>query len=545
MSSISHRDTSPPDPVALRDYQVAALEHVHRAISTGKRRIAFSLPTGTGKGVLIGAVARDVLPRGRVIVVAHLRELIGQLANHCEAWCGQVGVVMAEQDTEDRAVTVASIQTLRETRLNRVLSASPDPIAALIIDEYHHATSRSYQRLIETVTRHSPGVVLIGCSATPFRADNEQLSEVFPHTVFERSIPDMQRAGWLAPMDYQRVVVPMRLADLVLGRSGDGRDYQSGDLALDAMRPAVIHALVEGTAPLLGNRKVLAFAAGVDHARLIADAYNTAGIVSAYVHGGMSPRERADILNRWRAGDIQLVANDSVLVEGFDLPEISALVLARPTASLVRYMQQLGRGTRIADGKDDCLVLEATPGRPDERQVTLGDVDPTIDLPRGGPRHPTLVLLDPRQDARFRFFDLSAFGCYVAPINADASLWLIQDPGEGSGLYHVARCDNDGVRHITADPKPLYVANRIAARYLLNNSDTKLARKHQWWHQQNASDRQMAYIRYRAPSMYRSDLTRGEASNIISLVKFAEAAPAMIDSVWPVLTKRRAGVSNG
>jgi hypothetical protein len=185
------------------------------------------------------------------------------------------------------------------------------------------------------------------------------------------------------------------------------------------MRPDVIRALVEGTTPRIGNRITLVFCASVKHAEALADAYNAAGIRSAAIYGDMSRDELAHILRDWRTGAIQLVTNDALLIEGFDFPEIAALVLARPTASLVRYVQQIGRGTRTAPGKDDALILEATPGKPDMRQVTLGDVDPTFadGLPHGRPRRPKIILLDPRQDGRFRFFSVEEHGCYVAPIS--------------------------------------------------------------------------------------------------------------------------------
>jgi hypothetical protein len=243
--------------------------------------------------------------------------------------------------------------------------------------------------------------------------------------------------------------------------------------------------------------------------------------------------ERQRILSDWRFGHIQLITNDSVLTEGFNFPELSCLVFARPTASLVRYVQQLGRGTRTAPGKLDCLVLEATPGKPDPRQVTIGDVDPAFadTLPSGGPRRPKLVLLDPRQDGRFRFYALE--GVYVAPINSEASLWMVKEPGvNSSGLYQIVRCDDD-LHLIRNEALPLYDANRVASSYLLRCSDTRLAGKKQWWHDLPATERQLFLIRRLAPDLYDLSLTRGQASEIISLLKFNDIAPDVIRAVWP------------
>src|SRR5262249_37732557 len=160
--------------------------------------------------------------------------LIDQLADHCRTWCGpeRVGVVMGDRDECDRPVIVATIQSLHSKRLQRLLDSSLLACAAIIVDEYHHATAESYQRLIETVTTHSPETTVSGCSATPYRADKRQLEDVFPPPIFERSIRGMQQAGWLGPLTYERVLVPMELVDMVLGGSSEGRDYEAGALAL-------------------------------------------------------------------------------------------------------------------------------------------------------------------------------------------------------------------------------------------------------------------------------------------------------------------------
>jgi hypothetical protein len=500
--------------------------------------VTFSLPTGTGKGVLIGKLAHDLSAHGRVLVIAHRKELIEQLAEHCGAWCGaaSVGVVMGECDERDKPVIVATIQTLRAKRLTTLLDATATPVATLIIDEYHHATADSYVRLMNVVTLHSPECVVIGCSATPYRADKSRLDDLFPPPIFERSIREMQDAGWLAPLVYERVLVPMELADMLLGKSSEGRDYEAGALALDTMRPDVIQALVEGTSPRIGQRIALAFCASVKHAQMVADAYTAAGIRSTAVYGDMPRDERARILGLWRTGEIQLVTNDVLLIEGFDFPELAALVLARPTASLVRYVQQIGRGARTSPGKLDCLVLEATPGRPDPRQVTLGDVDPSFadDLPHGGPRRPKIILLDPRQDGRFRFFSIEEHGCFVAPIDGDTSLWLVREPdATSSGLYRLAVKDEDVVYLLDDDPMPLYAANRTASDFLRDCADKKLAATHQRWHEQPATERQLGFIATRAPDLYGGHLTKGEASQIISLLIFSDTAPRVLRAVWP------------
>jgi len=198
----------------LRDYQVACVNHVTAAVDNGEQSIIFSLPTSTGKGVIIGRLAEEFSARGRVLVIVHRHEIVEQLADHCRTFCDPVGVVMANRDEVSNPIIVASVQTLHPKRLQRLIDASPVPIATLLIDEAHHATAASYRKLMDRLRNAYPNLAVVGCTATPFRADKDDLHAVFGAMVFERTIPDMQAAGWLALTTYERVVVPLHLADM-------------------------------------------------------------------------------------------------------------------------------------------------------------------------------------------------------------------------------------------------------------------------------------------------------------------------------------------
>src|SRR5260221_7748366 len=189
--------------ITLRPYQAACVEHVLDAVTPagGAHSLFFSLPTSTGKSVILGALAAHFLSRGRVLAVAQLRHIIHQVASHMAAWCGEerVGVVMAVQDEPGAQGVVGSVQTLTRGRLAGLLDADPRPIALLAIDEFHHGKATSYRALIDQVRARSPDCVLVGCSATPFRADtaSAELADLFPVCAFERSLDEMQHDGWL------------------------------------------------------------------------------------------------------------------------------------------------------------------------------------------------------------------------------------------------------------------------------------------------------------------------------------------------------------
>lgn len=563
---------------ALREYQAAAVTHVIEACAGWRKggggRLYFSLPTGTGKAVILAALAERFVALGRVLLVVHREELVKQLAAQCLRVLpepGAVGVVMADRDEIGARVIVASIQTLRKPRLARLLDATPGEegapatmrnVAALIIDECHHiAPGNTYARLIARVEAHAPGVAVIGCTATPFRADRDVMQDVLPRCVFERDIPTMQAAGWLAPVRWRPVVVPMHLADIVFAGGGAAgeRDYQADALALEAKRPNVLRALAEGTAAQLGDRPAVAFGVDVEHAHLLAQAYRAAGIAAAAVWGEMPHADRMRTLDAWRRGDLQLVANCGILTEGFDFPAIAAIVMARPTQSLTLYMQMLGRGTRLAEGKTDCLIFDATPGKPDPRQVTLGDVMPIAEGGIGGgdedgddstdetaPQRPRgrrsiLSLRDPRHDNRYRWQFHAAYGIYTVAVGGGETLYLVRDPDPlaGSGLYRVALVSREEVTALAfkgGPVHPLRVWVRELRTWLDEQAGLALAGKHQLWHAQTATPKQLAFLARHVPADYgaavRERWTSGQASAAIDTVIVGWSAARVQRSLW-------------
>jgi superfamily II DNA or RNA helicase len=564
-----------PTPImarpTLRDYQARAANNTVHALRAGEDRCYFSQPTGCGKAVVLAALADYLAQRGRVVLVAHREELITQLAAQCARFApGRVGVVMARQNDLHQPIIVGSIQTLRPARLAQLIAVSPTPIVALLIDECHHvAPHNTYDRLITTLADACPGVAVVGCTATPFRADKTVMQQVLPFCVDEQKLDEMIAAGWLAPLRLQRVAVPMQLADLVFGpkRADEERDYQTGALELEAMRPAVIDALIAGTAPALRERAdapAVAFAVSVAHAHRLAEAYTAAGIPAAVVWGAMPKVDRHVTLDRWRAGDLHLVCNVGVLTEGFDLAALATIVMARPTRSLGLYMQMLGRGTRIAPNKQDCLVLEATAGRPDPKQITLAHVVPVDDdddeiSESGQPsdddgenaaphknRISTLTMLDPRADPKWRWVFYADCHIYTLPISSESALWLIRDPdtARGSGLYRAAVISTEPHRaaHISWLPTlqdaalPLQEIKSEAGAWLRTGAHAAVAlatkAQRQGWRASPPTEKQSQLLQRHAPTLLTPDLTRGQASDVIDSLFLHWRARGVIASVW-------------
>jgi superfamily II DNA or RNA helicase len=340
----------------LRPYQEAALEAVREAYRQKHRAVLVVMPTGTGKTVLFAEISR--LAKGPVLVLAHRQELVEQARAKISAWCNDVVAVemagrrdFTRPDGSRPKIAVASIQTLQK----RLRDVPRDAFRIVVIDEAHHATADSYRAVLGHFDAH-----LLGVTATPDRSDRVPLGEVFSAVAFEY---DMRRAiedGWLCPI---RSFLVQTQADF------SGVRKVAGELAtrdVEAILNQELH-LVEVATPILRERcgrPTIVFAASVAHAhsltRVMNDLSGSPGFAAA-VDGSMPFDVRAPILERFRRGAVQVLVNCALFTEGFDVPEIALVAIARPVLSRSFYAQMVGRGTRIAPGKTDLLVLDFVP----------------------------------------------------------------------------------------------------------------------------------------------------------------------------------------
>ena len=439
-----------------------------------------TLPTGTGKSAILAALAASLLDMGRVLVLIHRQDIAKQLATTLKEEELDVGLLMQGQRILSAPVTVATTQSLSSLALQDLLHASDTPIAAIFIDEAHHAVEGStYERIIAEIEHASPqkAVPVIGFTATPYRSDKQSMLSLLPTCAFARDIPDMVRDGWLAPLTWKPLRVDIDLSQ-VGNRSQDGEDdYDERALCIHLARTAITEAIVQEVVPLIGQRPTLVFAASVEHAEQLAEAFCQCGIAARALSGRRSRSEREQVFAQWRAGTIQMVCNCALLTEGFDFPEIAALVIARPTRSPSLYMQMLGKGTRPALGKQDCLVLDVVGNDPDPGlQVVLpqvvgetqaesratplyrGGSDPLLKTMYGTER-PSLSLLDPIGQSHYRWspYQLGRFEGYFSRISQYERAIIERDP-EGSGLYRS--------RLYTKQPKQLAEHRWVEHHYL-------------------------------------------------------------------------------
>jgi DNA repair protein RadD len=321
----------------LRPYQQRAIEllYEHRA-----GRPLLALATGAGKTVCFAHVVRQFASQGcRALVVAHRRELIHQAHARLAALGIDAGLILAGERPSDRAVQVASIQTL----------ARRDPPAAelVVVDEAHHAVGASYQRLLETYPRSW----IIGATATPFRLDGRGLGAIFTAIVAPVTVQELVDAGTLiAPTVYAPASPDLAGVRTVAG------DFDGEQIA--ERMSGLTGNVVEHWLRLSPGRRTVAFAVNVDHSRAIVARFQAAGVAAAHLDGSSTTQERESVLADLRAGRITLVSNCNLFGEGWDLPALETAILARPTKSLCLHLQQVGRVMRAAEGKRGALVLD-------------------------------------------------------------------------------------------------------------------------------------------------------------------------------------------
>lgn len=350
--------------IALRQYQLEAVQAVHRAWEEGIKAPLVVLPCGVGKTIIGAQLLSDAHTQGaRSIFLAHRTELLEQtlgklrLVTASSAHPPQLGLVQGSANDTGRDITVASIQTLGHKsgkRLRELLeSGSFDRI---ICDEAHHAVSPTWKRVLDGMLEARPSALLLGLTATPGRADGTALDSIFSDVVFYRNTLEMVEQGYLVPPRGFEVRLDIDL-DRVAMDDANG-DFSRTSLGRLMNQPEVNATVIKAWRDHAIGRKTMVFAVNVEHSKALTDGFNGIGWTAEHVDGTTKAGERKAILKRFRTGQTQILCNCEVGTEGFDDPSIACILLARPTKSQVLYIQSVGRGLRPYPAKHECLVID-------------------------------------------------------------------------------------------------------------------------------------------------------------------------------------------
>jgi superfamily II DNA or RNA helicase len=368
----------------LRDYQQEAIDAVLAAWQR-RERPAVVLPTGSGKTVVFAHLAGAQARHGASLILVHRDELVRQTVEKVKSVNPGLscGVVKASQNEVGAQVIVASVQTLsRENRL-RALLDSTNLLGSVIVDEAHHAVAESYQSIMRAVGSFD-GLPTVGFSATLARGDSKGLGGVWTNVAYSKSTEWMIQNGHLVDVKALSVHLPKLHLDEVKRAAGDLQSLSLSKAMMAANAPErVAEAYVEHAA----DRQGILFAPDVASAYEFAESLKDKGITAETVVGETSIEDRQLIYKRYREMDTQVITSAMVLTEGFDLPQASCAVIARPTQSAPLFIQMVGRVLRPshATGKRDALVLDVAGVAGKLKLASLADLSETKGVtPRQG-----------------------------------------------------------------------------------------------------------------------------------------------------------------
>jgi superfamily II DNA or RNA helicase len=335
--------------MALRPYQEAAKTAVLDEWKNGNRRTLLVLPTGTGKTIVFSKVIEDRVRAGeRVLVLAHRGELLEQAADKLRQ---ATGLGCAVEKAEESSlgswyrVVVGSVQSLmREKRLARF---PPEHFDSIIVDEAHHVLSDGYQRVL---SRFEDAKVL-GVTATPDRGDMKNLGSFFQSLAYEYTLPKAIKDGFLCPIKAQTIPLKIDLGAVSLAQG----DFQAAALG-SALDPYLHRIADEMLAAGCMHRRTVVFLPLISTARKFALLLRDRRFACAEVNG--ESKDRSDVLRRFASGDLNVLCNAMLLTEGWDCPTVDCVVVLRPTKIRSLYSQMVGRGTRLAPGKEYLLLLD-------------------------------------------------------------------------------------------------------------------------------------------------------------------------------------------
>ena len=333
---------------ALRPYQQAAREKIHTQWEQGRTRTLLVLPTGTGKTIVFASVAADQVRAGdRVLILAHRGGLLEQAADKLRRSTGLVSAVEKAESTGLGSwfrVVVGSVQTLqRSARLERF---PRDYFGTIIIDEAHHAITDGYRRILD----YFEHAKVLGVTATPDRGDMRNLGEVFDSLAYEYKLTDAIKEGYLCRIMAQTIPLQLDISGVALS----GGDYAVGELgtALDPYLGQIAAEMAQRCA----GRKTVVFLPLIKTSQKFRDLLNAKGFRAAEVNGQSA--DRKEVLADFDAGKYNVLCNSMLLTEGWDCPSVDCVVVLRPTKVRSLYSQMVGRGTRLAEGKTDLLLLD-------------------------------------------------------------------------------------------------------------------------------------------------------------------------------------------
>ena len=384
--------------IELFDYQEDMKSRIEKALCL-HRSVMAQMPTGTGKTVLLASVVESFLREHsncKVWIVAHRRELVSQIRETIERVFSKITpslFTIKEGSTShpDPLSSGAREETAPPRRSEPLRSKvggaskpSPDCLSAgasnvpiksvsiqwlskhydeieekpgmIVIDEAHHALAKTYKEMWERF----PKAKFLGLTATPCRLNGKGFTDLFDVLVQSWGVPEFISKGRLATYDFVSIKsdgVTQQLINSLQKRGADG-DYQNKEMDMLLNKKPSIERLYRSLEEYGKDRKGIVYAINISHAQKITKLYQEHGVKAIAIDSKTPATERQQDIEAFKKGDIQVLVNVDIFSEGFDCPDVEFVQLARPTLSLAKYLQMVGRGLRVAKGKKNCVIID-------------------------------------------------------------------------------------------------------------------------------------------------------------------------------------------
>ena len=336
--------------IKLFDYQEDMKERIEKALRL-HRSVMAQMPTGTGKTYLLTAVIDSFVsnnPMEKVWIVAHRRELVSQIDETVRKF--------HSYSASNTSSLLSSVKAMSIQWLMRHYDEIEEEPGMIVIDEAHHALAKTYKEMWERF----PKAKFLGLTATPCRLNGKGFTDLFDVLVQSWSVPEFISKGRLATYDFVSIKsngVTQRLIDSLQKRGADG-DYQNKEMDMLLNKKPSIEKLYRSLEEYGKDRKGIVYAINISHAQKITKLYQEHGVKAIAIDSKTPATERQQDIEAFKKGDIQVLVNVDIFSEGFDCPNVEFVQLARPTLSLAKYLQMVGRGLRVAKGKKNCVIID-------------------------------------------------------------------------------------------------------------------------------------------------------------------------------------------
>ena len=336
--------------IKLFDYQEDMKERIEKALRL-HRSVMAQMPTGTGKTYLLTAVIDSFVngnPMEKVWIVAHRRELVSQIDETVRKFHSYFA--------SNTSSLLSSVKAMSIQWLMRHYDEIEEEPGMIVIDEAHHALAKTYKEMWERF----PKAKFLGLTATPCRLNGKGFTDLFDILVQSWSVPEFISKGRLATYDFVSIKsdgVTQRLIDSLQKRGADG-DYQNKEMDMLLNKKPSIERLYQSLEEFGKDRKGIVYAINISHAQKITKLYQENGVKAIAIDSKTPAVERQQDIEAFKKGDIQVLVNVDIFSEGFDCPDVEFVQLARPTLSLAKYLQMVGRGLRVAKGKKNCVIID-------------------------------------------------------------------------------------------------------------------------------------------------------------------------------------------